>query len=1296
MTNQEIETKDVLDRLAYWFLQLRLTNGITLFDGNKLAEPLVLKILNLLYGLDLIDLNDEKINTPGIDLGDKQAGVAFQVTIRTDADKVIETLRKASSHNFAGDYPNGIRFFVLNDGGKFKFGRIKPDSILASFDENRDIVYLEDVAKQVKRIYERDEAKFLELKAVVKKEIRYPQPEQTGPHIDTEALLNILRQELQKQGQPTPTASFTVSPDFEPDFSLPALSLVSGREETVKSYLATLHTAFVLWIDGSIGTGKTGLAYLVAKHFEPNVFWIDLRDNSESDFISLIVRQLCIHLGIEIQKSFKGTVLRLIGQLPKGALLILNDFPDINGEEKVKQHCSYFLQMLVQGGIKVVVTSNYQPYGDLEIALQQIVTRPAMPFSDQETGEVLRFYGATAAFVAENATIINTITDGHALLVNAAARYLQQHDWNMSEQAFMDIFKSNFGQQYTGEVYARIIDTTQDEETKTLLYRMGAVLGTFTDEEIGVVGTVGPSITNIHERSQQLKGFWLQELDKGSFQLSPLIRRLPDNLPEAHLLAVNVALGDHLLSKRMLSQLDASRALSYYLKGKAFAKLSWVLLNVLQQSLKNPSLFFDWGFQIFWYNSPLPPEIPTVFKVMIRSFHIQLSLDKGNDTTYLASDLEQLLETENVDPIASGFGYTVLSHLYMRKEPVKAMRYFLAARKGLMELNVRVPLGEATRYNWVDFIWTSFYSLRTAAQFRDWFTLFDAVKGELNLSELDTIAPYVAAAHSLVNVAVVNAGEDPKSALDTLQTVYTAAIKAELPLMAVYAIRYLISVQAHHFNDLEAAGQYIEANLNLITSTPVYTYLVREEFGRQLYYAGRKEEALAILSTVIEFELPPLFLEGVEGYRVYAELIGEKDNSVAHHYICKALDRVLADQTSGEMEKVKIQGETGISYWLIGDKQQAFYQLAAAYKRLLDNFAGTEEDQAAIIRLTHVANYIRGELIEGKAPAKTADDQEYVPPFRGLFYQNHARLLAGGFYFEERKFMGAAVFEEVFASMGDYTMSRTWALYGIEISLSLPESKYFPVLLKSLCYLIMDRQYIKAVNLYDYVEQRLQQIKNRLDAGEELDHFSEAKAHLAIENDAFLYQQLFIPIAVTIAHDIVTKKAPQTDYQPLIEDIFNTAASVVKDPDSLQFAKQLFENILITQLQQTELETLLSTYTGPYVSQMRAIAYVLQSINADAKQAARLHLSIVREFDATQQLNPPFYRFEVVPFLEDFWIQKFEQYPGQVESRTFWLDKSVPYFRNISLPQKVRALFKTIIHHTNVAPLPTIENWLDS
>src|ERR1022692_4913980 len=93
---EEQELKTIQELLIKWVLRIRFDNAISLFDINKLSEGLSLKLLNIVYDLELKDLNDQQVNYPGLDLGDdSKSKIAFQVSSRTDTDKVISTLRMA-------------------------------------------------------------------------------------------------------------------------------------------------------------------------------------------------------------------------------------------------------------------------------------------------------------------------------------------------------------------------------------------------------------------------------------------------------------------------------------------------------------------------------------------------------------------------------------------------------------------------------------------------------------------------------------------------------------------------------------------------------------------------------------------------------------------------------------------------------------------------------------------------------------------------------------------------------------------------------------------------------------------------------------------------------------------------------------------------------------------------------------------------------------------------------------------------------------------------------------------------
>ena len=73
--------------------------GLT--DLNKYAEDFFKTVLNHMFSLSLINLNQDRSNVPGLDLGDESNGIAFQVTAERTSAKVNETLAKLTPDQIA-------------------------------------------------------------------------------------------------------------------------------------------------------------------------------------------------------------------------------------------------------------------------------------------------------------------------------------------------------------------------------------------------------------------------------------------------------------------------------------------------------------------------------------------------------------------------------------------------------------------------------------------------------------------------------------------------------------------------------------------------------------------------------------------------------------------------------------------------------------------------------------------------------------------------------------------------------------------------------------------------------------------------------------------------------------------------------------------------------------------------------------------------------------------------------------------------------------------------------------------
>ncbi|WP_445157797.1 SMEK domain-containing protein [Halomonas sp. E14] len=90
----------IVDGLTSISQQVSTRCQLGLTDLNRYPEDLFKDYLNEALALSLVNLNDERSNEPGLDLGDEVPSVAFQVTSTKTAQKVNKTLKTTSKNQF--------------------------------------------------------------------------------------------------------------------------------------------------------------------------------------------------------------------------------------------------------------------------------------------------------------------------------------------------------------------------------------------------------------------------------------------------------------------------------------------------------------------------------------------------------------------------------------------------------------------------------------------------------------------------------------------------------------------------------------------------------------------------------------------------------------------------------------------------------------------------------------------------------------------------------------------------------------------------------------------------------------------------------------------------------------------------------------------------------------------------------------------------------------------------------------------------------------------------------------------
>lgn len=136
----------IVDDIAGLKYQVQTRNKMNIYELNTYVESFFRETLNTVYGLSLVNLNADRINNPGIDLGDATAQIAFQITSTNTATKVNDTLNVLSPAQLT-TYPKIMVFIVGSKQGSY---RIDPNHVAKTgFNAKEDIIDLDDLLKNI-------------------------------------------------------------------------------------------------------------------------------------------------------------------------------------------------------------------------------------------------------------------------------------------------------------------------------------------------------------------------------------------------------------------------------------------------------------------------------------------------------------------------------------------------------------------------------------------------------------------------------------------------------------------------------------------------------------------------------------------------------------------------------------------------------------------------------------------------------------------------------------------------------------------------------------------------------------------------------------------------------------------------------------------------------------------------------------------------------------------------------------------------------------------------------------------
>jgi hypothetical protein len=135
----------LIDDLSNLQGQIDFRCQVGLTDLNKYCEDFIKEVANICWGLNLKNLNEDRSNEPGLDLGDSKNKIAFQITSTSTSEKVNNTLDKITAEQLA-KYET-IKIFILGKK-QGKYDAVDKELIEKCSFTISNIIDISDLCKQ--------------------------------------------------------------------------------------------------------------------------------------------------------------------------------------------------------------------------------------------------------------------------------------------------------------------------------------------------------------------------------------------------------------------------------------------------------------------------------------------------------------------------------------------------------------------------------------------------------------------------------------------------------------------------------------------------------------------------------------------------------------------------------------------------------------------------------------------------------------------------------------------------------------------------------------------------------------------------------------------------------------------------------------------------------------------------------------------------------------------------------------------------------------------------------------------
>lgn len=827
----------------------------------------------------------------------------------------------------------------------------------------------------------------------------------------------------------------------------PMVAASTPRRQTVARARNELTQSTWRAFYGAVGSGKTHLMTLIAQSMGGSCKHVSFRDLTKRESLltlQIVAREIVAQHTDAPRSSNPPDDGVSLGQ---SSLLLLDDLPSFTVGDGLFNLLVNLTRASASVGSKVISTSYHQLPSAMHECLkdeENLLLETNVPrFSDEEAAEVFAAHGALRGFYEDQERIawLNQFASGHATLLAALARFFVERNWTIESQELEELKAHRHATDVINETVSRLLETTEESDDRSLLYRLALILGSFGLDNVLSLAGVTPEVGQPRERLNRLIGLWVEPHAGQLMTVSPLVKPLAaTELAQDLQVRVHLAQAEFYLSQHRLNVILVAKAVHHLGTAGQHDRAAILLILALTHAHRLEREDVDLLLAVSWKHSTLPVGIDLGNRIYLRTHQIVTCEHFGISIQELLDDAHALVAEAERNDAWAVFAFAVLTAPIVANidfdQAARNVKRALECRKDVIN-SLSEPGGrEELRYE--ELVWLIVTGIRKPSHLSTWLELVRTLSDE----ETETaFASEMAELACMLAIDGVGYGEAEKPVSDQdwdrVLDAYDQAIQigreSDIDLLRALGVRAKVTVLAGHLDKIDEARAVATEAAERYSTEPRTVFVVGSEIGRQLLAKGRVPEALDWFRRAFAAEtdaFPNLRCR----YLIDASRAAGDDHpqeSLTYARGGVAVVRAHPRRTS-EFDFVIALGELAIAEWLGRDLRAAFLCFDEAARALIDCKDSTAFWKQLFVMFGHTSGYLSSLAATGQPPQSTPTGEPYARPQRGMLANEVAERAES--YQPDRDVLLYAHLSTFGEGVEDYENAASWALRGLSIA----------------------------------------------------------------------------------------------------------------------------------------------------------------------------------------------------------------------------------------------------------------------